>query len=275
MQGCDALHQESRRDGPPARVPDKLEAVTGLFRSPVRLSKAIEEVQRLSLATCAVNASERTIRIHDLVHSILRSRLMTKAERWSWLEAAIRVICKAFEEVGDCRSPQNWNQCGQFISHIESLEAFVEQYSLMITEPLNANTSAAIYLDACGLYQKAAALIERIVHKKKVVLGEEHPSTFISMGYLASIYFKQGCLEEAEELEIQAIEISSRVLGEEHPNTLTNIGNLASIYTDQGRWKEAEELQVQVMETRAKLLGEEHPQTLVTMDNLAYIVNSQ
>ena len=74
----------------------------------------------------------------------------------TWLEAVIRVVCVAFEKLGDRRSPRNWSQCGQFVSHNESLEAFAEQYRLTNTGLLDVSTWAAAYLDVCELYRKAA-----------------------------------------------------------------------------------------------------------------------
>jgi hypothetical protein len=59
------------------------------------------------------------------------------------------------------------------------------------------------------------------------VLGEEHPDTLTSIDNLASTYRNQGRWKEAEELEVQVMETSSRVLGEEHPSTLTSMDNLA------------------------------------------------
>lgn len=66
-QGCGALHQEDRHDIPPARPFDELKAIMDLFRSQIRLFKAIQEVQRLSIAAYTLEGSERIIRIHDLV----------------------------------------------------------------------------------------------------------------------------------------------------------------------------------------------------------------
>ena len=274
-QGCGALHQEDRRDIPPARARNELEAVMDLFRSPIRLSKAIQAVQRLSLAACTLEGSERIIRIHDLVQLLLRSKLMADAERGQWLEAAIRVVCVAFETIGDRRSPRNWSRCGQFVSHIESLEAFAEQHRLTNTGLLDASTWAAIYLDAYGLYRKAANWNERIWDQKKIILGEEHPSTLSSMANLASTYRNQGRWKEAEELEVRVMETRKRVLGEEYPDTLTSMANLAAIYRNQGRWKEAEELEVRVMETTKRVLGEEHPDTLSSINNFAFALKDK
>ena len=117
-QGCGALQREDRYHRSLIRPFDELEAVLDLFRSQVRVSKAIQEVQRLSLAAHTLEGSDRIIRIHDLVHLLLRSKLMTDTERKRWLEIVIHVICKAFEEIGDRRSPQNWSLCGRIAGEL-------------------------------------------------------------------------------------------------------------------------------------------------------------
>jgi tetratricopeptide (TPR) repeat protein len=91
----------------------------------------------------------------------------------------------------------------------------------------------------------------------------------------AMTLYSDGRYSEAEELQVQVIEIRKRVLGEEHPATLTSMHNLALTYGDQGRWKEAEELQVQVIEIKKRVLGEEHPDTLASINNLALTYRDQ
>ncbi|KAE8361552.1 purine and uridine phosphorylase [Aspergillus caelatus] len=87
---------------------------------------------------------------------------------------------------------------------------------------------------------------------------------------IGNCLYSDGRWEEAEELDLQALELRKQVLGPEHPDTLTSMANLASTYQNQGRWKEAEELDVQVIELRKQVLGPEHPDTLTSMNNLAY-----
>ncbi|KIN03536.1 hypothetical protein OIDMADRAFT_51496 [Oidiodendron maius Zn] len=65
------------------------------------------------------------------------------------------------------------------------------------------------------------------------------------MANLASTYRNQGRWKEAEELQVQVIEMRKRALGAEHPDTITIMANLASTYINQGRWKEAEKLSMQ------------------------------
>ena len=263
------LPQRNRNDT--VRAPDsgKLEAVRDLFQSPLRLSKAIQEVQRLSLAAQAFEGSDRIIRIHDLVHVLLRSKLLTDTERGQWLRAAIRVICVAFGEIGNRRSPQNWSRCGRFISHIESLKSFAKQYGIEDHNILDASIWAAVYLNACGLYEKAAALNERTLNQQKRILGKRHPFTLTSMNNLAAVFYSQGKYKEAEGIYRQTLALNKSVLGKKHPNTLTNMNNLANILRSQGKYEEAEGIHRQTLALSESVLGKEHPDTLTSIAGLA------
>jgi len=55
------------------------------------------------------------------------------------------------------------------------------------------------------------------------------------MANLASTYWNQGQLKEAEELEVLVMETTKQVLGKEHPDSLTSMANLASMYWNQGQ----------------------------------------
>ena len=122
---------------------------------------------------------------------------MTDTERGQWLEITICIVCKAFEKIGDCRSPQNWSRCGRFISHIKSLDSFAERYKVEDRELLDASTWAAAYLSVYRLYEKAVTLNKRILDQKESILGRRYLST-LSMKNLAAVLNSQGKYEEAE-----------------------------------------------------------------------------
>jgi hypothetical protein len=50
------------------------------------------------------------------------------------------------------------------------------------------------------------------------------------MANLASTYWNQGKWNEAEQLEVQVMDMRKKLLGAEHPDTLTSMANLASTY---------------------------------------------
>jgi len=55
------------------------------------------------------------------------------------------------------------------------------------------------------------------------VLGEEHPSSLMSMNNLTLIYYKQGWCKDTGELQVLVVEVSKQVLGKEHPLSLMSI----------------------------------------------------
>ena len=85
----------------------------------------------------------------------------------------------------------------------------------------------------------------------------------------AAVMKENGDWNNAEQLEVQVIDMRKKLLGAEHPDTLSSMGDLAVTYRYQGKWIEAEQLQVQVMDMSKRLLGAEHPDTLRSMENIA------
>ena len=91
----------------------------------------------------------------------------------------------------------------------------------------------------------------------------------------ALVLRENGDYNNAEQLEVQVMDMRKKLLGTEHSDTLESMTNLASTYRNQGRWNEAEQLEVQVMDITRKLLGTEHLHTLCSMANLASTYRSQ
>ncbi len=87
---------------------------------------------------------------------------------------------------------------------------------------------SAWYAWAQGKYVTAEARTQNAGKITTELLGTDDPNTLGSHSLLALTYRYQGRWMDAEELEVQVLETSSRVLGEEHPDTLTRIANLAT-----------------------------------------------
>ena len=86
----------------------------------------------------------------------------------------------------------------------------------------------------------------------KKLLGAEHPDTLRNMSNLAFTYFNQGRWNEAEQLQIQVMDMTKKILGADHPDTLTSMENLACTYRDQGRICESTMLELEVMNKNYK-----------------------
>ena len=109
---------------------------------------------------------------------------------------------------------------------------------------------------------KANKLYERQIELSKQYYDDEWIN-------FALVLKENGDSKNAEELEVQVVDMRKKLLGAEHLDTLTSLVNLAHTYRNQGRWNEEEQLEIQVMDMRKKLLGAEHPDTLTSMGNLA------
>jgi tetratricopeptide (TPR) repeat protein len=116
----------------------------------------------------------------------------------------------------------------------------------------------------CTLYLphvlKAAGWKEAEGYKDKV------PDLFTRVG---RYYWEQGRSNEAEQLDVEVLELRKEVLGAKHPHTILAMANLASTWWQQGRSDEAEQLEVEVLELRKEVLGAKHPDTISAMANLA------
>ena len=66
----------------------------------------------------------------------------------------------------------------------------------------------------------------------KTKLGKDYPNTLANISNLALTYCSQGRWEEAEQLQVQVMEMSKTKLGDNHPDTLTSMADLALTYCD-------------------------------------------
>ena len=80
-------------------------------------------------------------------------------------------------------------------------------------------------------------------------------------------YWEQGRSDEAEQLELEVLELHKEVVGLKHPNTISAMANLASTWQQQGRSDKAERLQLEVLELYKEVVGSKHPDTIRAIEN--------
>jgi hypothetical protein len=233
-----------------------------------RREDAIKVLDKYALVTR--RPAESALDVHLLVHQALRERLQVQGRLRRWTQHTIRRLLQVFPD----NNHSNRSKWRRLLPHaqyalLHSLTDDNDEERLDLTR----KCASALYSD--GRYREEEELVVQVMQTRKRVLGDEHPSTLISMDNLALTYKSQGRWKEAEELQVQEMQIMKRVLGDEHPSTLISMANLALTYESQGRWKEAEELGVQVMQITKRVLGDEHPSTLISMSNLASTYKSQ
>ena len=93
-----------------------------------------------------------------------------------------------------------------------------------------------------GQLDRAAALHERALKTKRAKLGEDHPTTLMSLHNLAATFGDLGQVDRAIPLHEQALKACRAKLGEDHPRTLIAQRGLARTYEKARRYRDAEPL---------------------------------
>ena len=93
-------------------------------------------------------------------------------------------------------------------------------------------------------------------------MGEEHPSTQLSLNNVANLQWKLGPLDVAETLFRESLEVQLRTLGRDHPGTVVTLSNLGNLCRDLGRPDEAEEHLRSALEGSTHRQGRSHPDSL-------------
>ena len=83
-------------------------------------------------------------------------------------------------------------------------------------------------------------------------LGRENVLVLLLKDQMIDRYTKFAQWHEAEQLQLEVLEVRERTLGTEHMQTLYSKGALADIYRNQSQFQEAQKLQLQIQETMKK-----------------------
>jgi len=131
-----------------------------------------------------------------------------------------------------------------------------------------ANDLARAYADTQD-HERACALDEDTLQRRRHLYGDNHPDLLASVNNLAVRQWALGRHEEALALREEALVGQRRVLGSEHPETLRTASNLAAALAGVGRVGEAVALGEETLERQLRVVGSKHPDTLRTASNLA------
>ncbi len=71
-----------------------------------------------------------------------------------------------------------------------------------------------------GVLAEAETILEDNYQRKKLVFGDKHPSTMVTLCTLAEVLQARENLEEAVILFRQVVRVSEETLGPDHPSTI-------------------------------------------------------
>ncbi|KAL7275366.1 hypothetical protein RUND412_001687 [Rhizina undulata] len=112
------------------------------------------------------------------------------------------------------------------------------------------------------------SMLKGVLEARKLLMGEEHFRTFITMGNLGYWYRQYGWRNEGMVLLQKTVDGLKRVLGQRNEDTLNAMYKLAEAKFSQNIFGEAWWLFEMVLEGQVEILGKNHQATLDTMKQL-------
>lgn len=235
-----------------------------LIGHPLHFDQAISTLRSLSLLQR--HPDTRTLSMHRLVQEVLRDSLEAPLVR-QWSERVIRVLNVAFPEPDFVQ----WPRCERYILHAQMSLHLTAQTGSGVPEARELFLKAGSYLLERGSYVEAEGFLARACE-----LGEQQMDNDLvsasTLDRLATLYWRQGRYQEAEQLFQRALAIGERYLGCDHPETTIYLNDLALLYYEQGKYRQTEMLQERALLTAQRRPA---PELAQTCDNMARILEAQ
>lgn len=138
---------------------------------------------------------------------------------------------------------------------------------------------SAAELFQAGQYQEAEQAFRALLGGMRKDLGDEHAAVWIVVINLAASLEKLHnatgqvqCLQEAAELNKEAVRLQQQGLGEEHPDVLSSKEDLARVYEKLENWAAAADVLREVVQQRRRSEGEDHPATKKATESLTRVL---
>jgi hypothetical protein len=133
---------------------------------------------------------------------------------------------------------------------------------------LNTANRFALALRVSGDLERARALDEDTLNRRRRLHGDDHPSTLASAHNVANNLRRLGEVEEARALDEDILNRRRRLQGDDHADTLTAASNLAVDLYQLGEVEKARTLDEDTLNRMRLALGEDHPNTLHVANRL-------
>jgi tetratricopeptide (TPR) repeat protein len=208
-------------------------------------SEASEVVLSFLIGCAYFNKGEYFSALIHLNEALLKSKLNPGK-----LKIMLKLI-KTLEECGDTSKAKVYLKEGYSLCK----ELFQEEENL---EYLNFCSLEAEILILEKEFTQAEVILERIIVKKKYILGDIHQDLIGNLNSLALLYFRYFQYDKSLILSEELYNIRRHTTGLNHPNTGNSLNNFGLLYFNKGEEKKAVEYFNQAIEVFKKVLGKDH-----------------
>ena len=230
----------------------------GALRDPVKLARAIRDINRYSLAK--IDHGNNTIQLHRLVQLVLRSRVTAPQIQATMRHGAHQLLASL--DPNDPDSSRHWPRYRELLPHAYASDIMSCDESWARQLVINLMR----YLALWGDHEESTSLAARARTIFEEKLGPTHPQTLEVCQRLGFYLWGLGRYEEARRLNQLTLKRRLEISGEESEETLTLQTNIVIDLRAQGDFTEATKLTEEIYHKAQRLFGDDDPETL----NAAY-----
>lgn len=235
-------------------------ALQETLRDPVRLSQAIRDINRYSLAR--LDHRTNTIQLHRLVQAVLRAQLSTEEQD------QVRHSAHLLLANGDPNEPnsvQSWPRYSELMPHVRACQAMDCEDAWV--RRLAVNT--VVFLFAWGESGAARDMAQELVDYWRDKLGESHRDTLLASRWLARALRVLGQFDDARRIAERTLALLRDSLGDDHEDTLLTVQGVASDLRTKGDFAAARDLNEDAYVRARRVFGPDDPETLAMANNYA------
>ncbi|MFE0510637.1 FxSxx-COOH system tetratricopeptide repeat protein [Streptomyces sp. NPDC058964] len=277
-------------------------ALDPVLNDPLRLARAIREINRYSLAR--VDHRTNSIEMHRLVQRVLINR-MTPEEQVRMREGAHTLLATADPQTP--QDPATWPRYAELYGHavasgaIECRQPWVRELvmnaakylyfrgshddSLTFSEAawmtwrtkfgeedrtaLQMGQWFSLMCQVVGRFADAATLADRLSEIYARTTPEDDEDALGALQLKAAVHRIEGEFTAGAESDRKAYERAVRSFGEDDPVTLSISDSLGRSLRAIGDFRQALELDRRTFDLKVRVFGSDHQQTLITQTNVA------
>jgi len=173
------------------------------------------------------------------------------------------------DALGEAKKAVRWYE--QSVAVRRQLDQSKKQNKIDLASSLSDLGACLMKLDRIS---EAETLFNESYALKREALGDDHPDTIKSRGWMGTVLYRQKKFNDALPIFTQVVEANIRVLGKDHENTSRSVNNLASCYKDLGQPAKALEYFEMSLDITQRMLGDSHPDVAVCLNNMAVCYDS-
>ncbi|HZN73920.1 MAG TPA: FxSxx-COOH system tetratricopeptide repeat protein [Micromonosporaceae bacterium] len=231
------------------------------LRDPLLHGSLTRDIGRYGLAR--VDPATNTIRVHNLVQSVVRNELDSEARR----ESRVHVLETLAANRPDADDRDSWSSYEDLRRHLEPAEALASQSD----EVRQLVVDVVRYLRLRGDLTGSQELADRALDVWSTTFAADDTLVLRLRFELANTLRAQGQNREAFDVDqdVHTKFLRKPAFGEDHAYTLMAAGGMAGDLRGLGRYREARDLDEPTLTRWQRAFGDDHSRTLMAQHNLA------